>query len=169
MAAPQSTPSDMPQIYVDGDACPVKAEVERVATRHGLQIYIVSNGGVRPSANLLIRHVTVAEGADAADDWIAENITDRDIAVTADIPLAKRCLESGANVLGPNGKPFTDEGIGMALGMRDLHRHLREVSGSQTHHASFTQKDRSRFLNALENEIQAAKRKASRGASPRSQ
>jgi uncharacterized protein YaiI (UPF0178 family) len=159
MVAPQSEPSDMPQIYVDGDACPVKAEVERVATRHGFQVYIVSNGGIRPSVNPLIRHVTVAEGADAADDWITENITDRDMVITADIPLASRCLKNGASVLGPNGKPFTEEGIGMALGMRELHRHLREVTGGQTHHASFTKQDRSRFLDALENAIQAVKRK----------
>ena len=111
MAAPQSEPKDMPQIYVDGDACPVKSEVERVATRHGLQVYIVSNGGLRPSANPLIDHVTVAEGADAADDWIADNITDRDIAITADIPLASRCLTKGACVLGPNGKAFTEVGL----------------------------------------------------------
>ncbi|MEE8439116.1 MAG: YaiI/YqxD family protein [Micropepsaceae bacterium] len=167
MAAPQSEPSDMPQIYVDGDACPVKAEVERVASRHGLQVYIVSNGGIRPSANPLMRQVTVAEGADAADDWIAENITDRDIAITADIPLASRCLKSGARVLGPNGNPFTEESIGMALGMRELHRHLREMTaGGQTHHASFNKQDRSRFLGALENEVQTAKRKLGQLASP---
>nr|TFG52612.1 MAG: YaiI/YqxD family protein [Hyphomicrobiales bacterium] len=153
----------MPQIYVDGDACPVKSEVERVATRHGLQVYIVSNGGIRPSANPLIRQVTVAEGADAADDWIAENITDCDIVITADIPLASRCLKQGASVIGPNGKPFTDEGIGMALGMRELQRHLRErTAGGQTHHAGFTKQDRSRFLGSLENQIQAAKRKYAR-------
>ncbi len=166
MAAPQSEPSDMPQIYVDGDACPVKSEVERVATRHGLQVYIVSNGGMRPSANPLMRQVSVGQGADAADDWIAENISDRDIAITADIPLASRGLNSGTRVLGPNGKTFTEEGIGMALGMRELHRHLREMTaGGQTHHASFTKQDRSRFLGALENEIQAAKRKPSRPSS----
>jgi hypothetical protein len=159
MAVPQYKPGDMPRIYVDGDACPVKAEVERVATRHGLQVYIVSNGGIQPSVNPLIRYITVAEGADGADDWITENITDGDIAITADIPLASRCLKNGANVFGPNGKPFTEEIIGMALGMRELHRHLREVTGGQTHHASFTKQDRSRFLVALENAIQAAKRK----------
>jgi hypothetical protein len=162
MTAPQSDPSDMPQIYVDGDACPVKSEVERVATRHGLCVHIVSNGGMRPSANPLVRLVNVAQGADAADDWIAQNITDRDIAITADIPLASRCLKNGACVLGPSGKPYTLDSIGMALGMRDLHRHLRELAGGQTHHASFTKQDRSRFLGALENEIQAAKRKLSR-------
>jgi uncharacterized protein YaiI (UPF0178 family) len=148
------------KIFVDGDACPVKAEVERVAGRHGLAVTIVSNGGLRPSANPLLRHVTVPEGADAADDWIAEHIGAGDIAVTADIPLAARCLDKGARVIGPNGKPFTPEGIGMALGMRELHRHLREATGGQTYNAGFTKQDRSRFLNELENCIQALKRSA---------
>ena len=148
----------MLKIYVDGDACPVKPEVERVAGRHGLIIHIVSNGGLRPSRNPLVRHVTVAEGADAADDWIVEHIGEGDIAITADIPLASRCLKKGARVLGPTGKPFTEGGIGMALGMRDLQRHLRESTGQQTFNAGFTAKDRSRFLGALENEIQAVRR-----------
>jgi hypothetical protein len=146
-------------IYVDGDACPVKAEVEKVAARHGLAVTIVSNGGLRPSANPLLRHVTVAEGADAADDWIVQNIGAGDIAITADIPLASRCLEKGARVIGPNGKPFTEGGIGMALGMRELSRHLREMTpGGQTHHAGFGKQDRSRFLGELENCIAALKR-----------
>jgi uncharacterized protein YaiI (UPF0178 family) len=144
-------------VYVDGDACPVKAEVEKVAARHSLAVTIVSNGGLRPSANPLLRHVTVAEGADAADDWIVEHIAAGDIAVTADIPLAARCLGKGARVLAPNGKPFTNESIGMALGMRELSRHLRELGG-ETRHAGFGKQDRSRFLGELENCIQAAKR-----------
>jgi len=147
------------EIYVDADACPVKAEVERVAERHGLMVHIVSNGGIRPSQNPLIRTVIVPEGADAADDWIAERIGATDICVTADIPLAARCLKKGAAVLRPNGKPFDEASIGMALGMRDLHKHLRET-GMQTFNAGFTKQDRSTFLNALENAIQAAKRKA---------
>ena len=148
----------MLHIYVDGDACPVKAEVEKVAARHSLPVTIVSNGGLRPSANPLLRHVTVAEGADAADDWIALHIAAGDIAITADIPLAARCLDKGARVLGPNGKAFTPQTIGMALGMRELSRHLREVTGGQTHHAGFSKQDRSRFLSELENCIQALKR-----------
>ena len=149
----------MLEIYVDADACPVKAEVERVADRHGLVVHIVSNGGIRPSANPRINAVIVAQGADAADDWIADHIGEGDIAVTADIPLAARCLAKGARVLRPNGKAFTDADIGMALGMRELSRHLREVTGNQTFHAGFAKEDRSRFLGALENEIQAVKRK----------
>ena len=119
----------MLEIFVDGDACPVKAEVERVAERHGLAVVIVSNGGLRPSRHPLVRHVTVAAGADAADDWIAEHAGEGDIVVTADIPLASRALKKGARVLGPTGRPFTEAGIGMALGMRDLQRHLREATG----------------------------------------
>jgi uncharacterized protein YaiI (UPF0178 family) len=148
----------MLEIFIDGDACPVKQEVERVAARHGLMVHLVSNGGMRPSANPHFRHVIVAEGPDAADDWIAEHIAEGDIAITADIPLASRCLKKGARVLRPTGKRFTDDGIGLALGMRDLHQHLREATGTQTYNPQFTKQDRSRFLNALENEIRAVQR-----------
>ena len=156
----------MLDIYVDGDACPVKGEVERVADRHGLAVYIVTNGGVRPSANPRIRHVIVTAGADAADDWIAEHIQPFDIAITADIPLASRCLKQQASVIGPSGKIFTQSTIGMALGMRDLHRHLREATGKQTFNPGFTKQDRSRFLGALENEVQAMKRRSAKPANP---
>ena len=149
----------MLQIFVDADACPVKDEVERVADRHELIVHIVSNGGIRPSPNPRIRNVTVAGGADAADDWIAEHIDAGDIAITADIPLASRCLKKQASVLGPTGKPFSEQSIGMALGVRDLNRHLREATGKQTYNAVFTKRDRSQFLNALENEIQSIKRR----------
>jgi uncharacterized protein YaiI (UPF0178 family) len=145
-------------IYVDADACPVKEEIERVATRHGLTVHIVSNGGIRPSRNPLVQTVVVPEGADAADDWIAERAETGDIVITADIPLASRSLKKGAAVLGPTGKAFTEMGIGMALGMRDLNKHLREATGKQTYNAGFTKEDRSRFLGALENAIQAARR-----------
>ena len=149
----------MTAIFVDGDACPVKAEVEKVAARHGRAVAIVSNGGLRPSANPLLRHVVVAEGPDAADDWIAGQIAARDVCITADIPLAARCLDKGARVLAPNGKAFTPDSIGMALGMRELSRHLRELTpGGQTHHAGFSRQDRSRFLGELENCLQALKR-----------
>jgi len=150
----------MLEIFVDADACPVKAEVERVADRHDLIVHIVTNGGIRPSMNPRVRHVIVSEGADAADNWIAEHIGALDIAITADIPLASRCLQKGALVIGPSGKKFTEETIGMALGMRDLHRHLREAPGQQTYNPGFTKQDRSRFLGALENEVQAMKRQA---------
>ena len=148
----------MLEIFVDGDACPVKAEVERVAERHSLIVHIVSNGGLRPSRNPLVRHVIVEQGADAADDWIAQQAGEGDIVVTADIPLASRCLKRGARVLGPSGKAFTEVGIGTALGMREFQRHLREATGRQTHNAEFSGRDRSRFLNVLENEILALRR-----------
>ena len=150
----------MLEIFVDGDACPVKAEVERVADRHGLAVFIVSNGGVRPSTHPRIRLIIVAEGADAADDWIAERIGAHDIAVTADIPLAARCLDKNASVIAPSGRPFTRDNIGAALGMREFKRHLREATRTETLHAPFSRQDRSRFLSALENEIQAIRRRA---------
>jgi hypothetical protein len=148
----------MLEIYVDADACPVKAEVEKVAGRHGLNVVIVSNGGIRPRPHPLIRTVVVADGADAADNWIAEHIQAGDVAITSDIPLAARCLLKGAQVLRPNGDAFTPDNIGTALGMREFQRHLREVTGNPTRNAEFTARDRSRFLNALENAIQAIRR-----------
>ena len=146
----------MTEIYVDADACPVKAEIARVAERHKLVVHIVSNGGIRPSQDPLIKTVIVPEGADAADDWIAERITGADICITADIPLASRCLKKGATVLRHNGKAFDEASIGMALGMRDLHKHLRET-GMQTFNTEFTKQDRSSFLNSLETAIQQKK------------
>ena len=98
------------------------------------------------------------DGPDAADDWIAERAGKGDIVVTADVPLAARCLKAGARVVGPTGKPFTDTGIGMALAMRDLSRHLRETGESKGYNAAFTRQDRSRFLQALEEAVQAIKR-----------
>jgi uncharacterized protein YaiI (UPF0178 family) len=148
-------------IFVDGDACPVKDEVERVANRHSLTVHVVSNGGLRPSRNPQFRHVFVAAGPDAADDWIAEHIGARDIAITSDLPLAARCLAKGAIVLNSKGEAVTGEQIGLALGLRELNRHLREVTGRETHHAEFGKNDRSRFLGALENAIQAIRRSSS--------
>lgn len=146
------------EIYVDADACPVKDEVVRVAERHGATVHFVSNAYMRLPEGTLIRRVIVPDGPDAADDWIATRITPADVAVTADIPLASRCLKAGARVVGPTGKPFTEAGIGMALAMRDLSRHLRETGESRGFNASFTRADRSRFLQALEHAMQAAKK-----------
>lgn len=148
----------MPEIFVDADACPVREEVFRVAERHALKVHIVSNGGIRPSRDPRIRTVIVPGGPDAADDWIAERIDAGDIAITTDIPLAARCLDKGAQVLNHDGKPFTKAGIGMALAMRDLNRTLRESGEISGLNRSFTGKDRSRFLNALENAVRAAQR-----------
>jgi uncharacterized protein len=146
-------------IYVDADACPVKDEAARVAERHGLAIVFVSNSFMRLPEGPLIRRMVVADGADAADDWIAERIAARDVAITADIPLAARCLKRGAQVVGPMAKPFTEAGIGMALAMRDLKAHLRETGESKGYNASFTRADRSLFLQELEQAVQRARRK----------
>jgi uncharacterized protein YaiI (UPF0178 family) len=145
-------------IYVDADACPVKDETVRVAERHGLTVYFVSNAYMRLPESTLVQRVIVPEGPDAADDWIAERISQRDIAVTADIPLASRCLKAGARVVGTTGKPFTDASIGMALAMRELKQHLRETGEDRGFNAGFTRKDRSRFLEALEHVVQAIRR-----------
>jgi len=146
------------EIYVDGDACPVKDEVLRVAQRHGIPVHLVSNRWLRGAEHPLIRRVVVSEGLDAADNWIAEHIGPGDIAVTADIPLAARCLERGARVLDSAGRPFTPDSIGMALAMRDLKAHLRETGDISGTNPSFTKQDRSRFLSALEVTIQAIRR-----------
>ncbi|CCB67730.1 MULTISPECIES: YaiI/YqxD family protein [unclassified Hyphomicrobium] len=149
------------EIYVDADACPVKAEVLRVAIRHDLVVHMVSNSWMRLEESPLIKRVIVGDGADAADDWIAEHVTPADIVVTADIPLAARALKAGAQCIGPTGKPFSDANIGMALAMRDMQRHLRETGESRGYNASFTPRDRSQFLQALENAVQAGLRRSS--------
>jgi uncharacterized protein len=146
------------ELYVDADACPVKEEVLRVAVRHQLVTHYVSNSWMRLPESPLVRRVVVTEGPDIADDWIAEHIQPGDIAITADIPLASRCLKAGAKAIGPTGKPFDNGSIGMALAMRDLQSHLRETGESRGFNPVFTPKDRSRFLEALENAVQAVKR-----------
>lgn len=148
----------MLEIFVDGDACPVKEEVVRVARRHGLTVHLVSNRWHRGPDDPLIHRVLVAEGADAADDWIAARIGPKDIVVTADIPLAARCLERQAKALAPTGKTFTDASIGMALAMRDLMADLRAGGDQLGGPPPFTRQDRSRFLSALEEAIQAIRR-----------
>ncbi|MDH3665814.1 MAG: YaiI/YqxD family protein [Paracoccaceae bacterium] len=144
-------------VYVDADACPVRDEAVRVAERHGLQVYMVSDGGIRPSAHPLVEIVIVAEGPDAADGWIAERIGPGDICVTADIPLASRCLEAGARAIRPDGEAFTQSNIGHALAMRDLMADLRSANplGVGGGGRPFTRADRSRFLDGLERMIRA--------------
>ena len=139
-----------PAIYVDADACPVKDEVLKVAERLGLHVTFVANGYLKPSRDPMIRNVVVPKSADAADDWIAENVKANDMVITADIPLAARAVGSGAHVLGPTGKPFTADNIGMAVAMRDFQRHLRETGESKGYNASFSKQDRSRFLGELD-------------------
>ncbi len=150
---------DVSAIYVDADACPVKDETLRVAERHGLKTYLVTDGGIRPPASALAELVIVAQGADAADDWIAEHIGAGDIAVTNDIPLAARCLEQGANAIRPNGEPFTEAAIGMNLANRDLMAGLRETGQITGGPRPFSKADRSQFLSALETMVQAALRR----------
>lgn len=145
----------MPRIFVDADACPVKDEVLRVAERHDLEVIIVSNSGMRPSRNPMVRQVVVPQTPDAADDWIAEHIEPDDICITADIPLASRCIKIGGTALHSNGKPFTTESIGMALAMRALMQQLREAGDVKGTNPPFTKEDRSRFLRALEEAIQS--------------
>ncbi|MEX0317873.1 MAG: YaiI/YqxD family protein [Ruegeria sp.] len=147
-------------LYVDADACPVKQEAERVATRHGLTMYLVSNGGLRPSQNPLVQVVIVSEGADEADKWIAERCGAGDVVVTSDIPLAAKCVEAGARVLRHNGEAFTAANIGQQLAMRDLMADLRAANplGAGGGGKAFSKADRSRFLDALEREIRAASR-----------
>lgn len=148
----------MTEIYVDADACPVRDEVFRVAGRHGLVVHLVTNGTMRPPSYPLARFVLVGQGADAADDWIAEHIQRGDVCITADIPLAARCLERTARALSPTGRPFTADNIGQALAMRDLSRHLRETGAITGGPPPLGKSDRSQFLNALEAMLQAIKR-----------
>lgn len=147
-------------IYVDADACPVKDEAAKVAGRHGIVITYVSNGGLRPSRDPMVRHVVVSASADAADDWIVENAKANDVAITADVPLAARLVEIGVHVLGPTGRAFTPESIGMAVAMRDLKQHLRESGEIKGYNPGFSARDRSAFLSALDQTVRRAMRSA---------
>src|SRR5690606_5368473 len=131
-------------------------EVLRVAERFDLTTVFVANGGLRPSRDPKIRNVVVSSGADAADDWIVEHAQANDVVITADIPLAARTVALGAHVLGPTGRPFTPETIGMAVAMRDLKQHLRETGESKGYNASFAPRDRSRFLGELDRIVRIA-------------
>ncbi|MBK1665191.1 hypothetical protein CKO38_10380 [Rhodospirillum rubrum] len=147
------------EVFIDADACPVRTEVFKVAERHRLIVHVVGNAPVPvPHNDPRVRRVIVPTTPDAADDWIAEHIAEGDICITADIPLAARCLKKGAKAIGTTGKAFTEDSIGMALSMRDLMRDLREAGAVSGGPASFAPKDRSRFLQALEEAIQAVKR-----------
>jgi uncharacterized protein YaiI (UPF0178 family) len=147
-------------IYVDGDACPVREEVYRVAERLKLGVFVVSNGSrpIRPPSYPNVKMIVVGEGADAADDWIAEHITNVDVCVTSDIPLASRCLAKAARALSPIGKHWTHDNIGGALAGREINRHLREIGLTSGGPTMFAKTDRSRFLVALDTAAQAAKR-----------
>ena len=146
-----------PHIYVDADACPVKAETVKVAGRHRLPVVFVANAWMAVPRGPGIRMQVVSGAFDAADDWIAEQVQRGDVVVTSDIPLASRCLKAGARVLAPSGKPFTDDNIGNALATRELMADLRAygVGGGPP---PFGPKDRSRYLQALEEVLRSAMR-----------
>ncbi len=146
----------MLDIHIDADACPVKEETFRVALRYGLKVFLVTNGPLRLPAEGNVELVVVPGSFDAADDWIAERIGAADICVTADIPLAKRCLDKGAAVVGPNGREFTNANIGPALAARAMMQDLREIARAEGGPANlggpppFSKQDRSRFLQSLD-------------------
>ena len=143
------------KIFIDADACPVKQEVYRVARRHGLDVTVVANSWMRvPNGKRVVLEV-VKEEFDAADDWIVDHIGCDDIVISGDIPLASRCIEKGAHVLGPSGKPFTEENIGQVLATRNLLAELRDAGDVSGGPAPFNKRDRSRFLDQLDRIIRA--------------
>ncbi len=148
----------MLHVFVDADACPVKQEVYRVASRYDLEVTLVANSWMRVPSEPWLRLELVGDGADAADDWIIENVQPHDIVITADIPLADRCLRKGASVIGPNGKPFTEINIGGAVATRNLLSELRgagEITGGPP---PINRSDRSRFLQQLDQVVQSIRR-----------
>ncbi|MGY3551224.1 uncharacterized protein YaiI (UPF0178 family) [Bradyrhizobium sp. USDA 4472] len=147
------------RIYVDADACPVKDEIYRVALRHGVPVSVVAGSLIRVPQDPLIERIAAGAGMDAADDWIAERAKAGDVVITSDIPLASRCVKAGADVIAPNGKPFTEESIGMTLAVRNLMTDLRsagEVTGGPR---SFSPRDRSTFLSALDQTLRRIQRR----------
>jgi hypothetical protein len=147
-----------PRILIDADACPVKDEVYRVAARYALKVFVVANSPILVPRAPDIERVVVPTGPDAADDWIAARAGPGTIVVTQDIPLASRCLELGAEVVAPNGKPFSESSIGMALATRDLMEHLRSTGQTTGGPKPFGPRDRSNFLGALDNVVNRLKR-----------
>ena len=145
-------------LYIDADACPVKAEIYRVAERYGLKVYVVSNSYINVPRDPRIERVVVSDSFDAADNWIAERAGQGDIVVTADIPLADRSLKAGAAVIGNTGVPFTTASIGMAMASRDLMSNLRAMGEITGGPKPMTPRDRSRFLSALDETIQRLRR-----------
>lgn len=148
-------------LYIDADACPVKAEAERVITRHKVPMKLVSNGGLRPPANPLVETVIVPDGPDVADMWIADRAGKGDVVVTSDMPLAAKCVEAGAQVLRHDGSALNQANIGQQLAMRDLMSDLRSADPfRQGSGKSFSKADRSRFLDSLERALRTAKKEA---------
>lgn len=147
-------------LYVDADSCPVKEEATRVGERHKVTIKFVSNARMRLPDSPYVERVIVSEGLDEADNWIAEHATTGDVVVTADVPLASRCVDAGALVISPSGKPFREAAMGMRLAMRNLTTELREAGTIREGGPAFTKADRSRFLNQMEPIMRQAKRAA---------
>jgi uncharacterized protein YaiI (UPF0178 family) len=146
------------RIFVDADACPVKDETYRVAARYGVTVFVVANSPILTPRAPGIERVVVGAGPDAADDWIVERAGPGAIVVTADVPLASRCVKAGAEVIAPNGKPFSESGIGMALATRNLMDHLRSTGEATPGPKPFAPRDRSNFLGALDNAVTRLKR-----------
>ena len=159
--------SDQPRairIFVDADACPVKPEIYRVAERYALHVYVVANAFMNVPRSELVERVVVAAGPDVADDWIVERAVDTDIVITADIPLAARCVRKGATVIGPTGKPFDEDSIGMALATRNLLSDMRSAGAETRGPKPLSRQDLSRFLSALDLAVVRLQRKlAERG------
>lgn len=158
-----TNPAAGPTIYVDADGCPVRAETVKVAARHGLPVVFVANAWLQPPRGARVRVQVVAGAFDAADDWIAERAKPGDIVVTADVPLASRCVKAGATVIAPNGKAFDDDSIGLSLATRNLLHELRGAGAVTGGPKPFEPRDRSRFLSALDQAI--VRRKRAGGAS----
>jgi uncharacterized protein YaiI (UPF0178 family) len=148
----------MTEIFVDGDACPVKDEIYAVGARLGLAVIVVANQRIHVPKDLGVEMIVVEAGSDAADDWIAEEIRESDVVVTADIPLAARCLEVGAFALGTNGREFTSESIGGALATREIKAHVRETGVMTGGPSPLSNRDRSRFSNMLDQVVHRAMR-----------
>lgn len=151
-------------IFVDADACPVKDEVYSVSTRYELEVALVANQSMNYPAGCGITMILVEEGLDAADDWIAENVQPGDIVVTADLPLAARCIEAGAYAIGTSGREFTEDSIGGLLATRDLKAHLRESGQVSGGPPPISAKDRSRFLSTLDELVNRSLREQQQGA-----
>ena len=151
-------PTSSIRILVDADACPVKDEIYKVAARHGLPVTIVAGGFIRVPQDPMIERIAAGSGMDAADDWIAERADARSIVITADIPLANRCVKAGSAVIAPNGKPFTEQSIGMTLAVRNLMHDLRSSGDITGGPAPFKPSDRSAFLSALDTAIRRLQR-----------
>lgn len=156
----EEPPAPATRIFVDADACPVKNEVYRVAERYGLKVFIVANAYMNVPRSALIERVIVPEGPDVADGWIAERAGPLDIVITADVPLAARCVKNGAAVLSPAGKLFDDDSIGMALASRNLMADLRSAGAVTRGPPPLSRQDVSRFLSALDLAVVRVKRKA---------